>query len=169
MPWTASVTNAIARSDDPGAASVAVHFSDGTNDYTLGASVRSQAELDAWVLSKIAQFTAIETLVGTLPPGTPLNTTPLTPPDPPADPNAGLAQLTIGGLLSLLSEQSIARLNTVAGALDALRRDVLSQDRPSITHWIAMFAARPTGDNTSVGIITQAEGGALISALAAKA
>lgn len=88
---------------------------------------------------------------------------------PPPNPNEGLAQLSIAGLLGLLSEKSVARLCGLSGALDALRRDVQMQDRPAIAHWIAIFAARPTGDGESEGIITREEAALCLSSLEAKA
>lgn len=164
MPWSANVVLSAPRPSDPGVADVAVTFTNGDVVHTIGTGVRSQAELDAWILNQTRQYAAVEDLVASLTPGLALNTTPPKPQDPPVDPNAGLAELTIAGFLSLLSSESVGKLrDRMAGAIDPLRRDIVNQDRPAVMHWIALSAA---GTDP---IITPEEAAALVGYLQTKA
>lgn len=164
MTWTATKQSVTRTPGDLLRVRVTVAYANEKDSAIVYHDVTSDVQLQATVTARLAQYEQADALLALLaadPTGV------ITPTPPPIDPNAGLATLTVAGLLSELTEPSRARLVSAAGAFDALRRDVENQDRPAITNWIALFAAQPAPGTD--GVITQAEASALLKALAATA
>jgi|SRR6185437_4632837 len=166
MTWTAEAISTMRAPSDKRRVRVMVQYTNGTDSESRAHDVGSATELQAVVGQQIAQYEAADAFLANPPSGA--ITIPAAP-DATSDPNAGLAPLTIEGLLGILSTESRSRLAVNPNA-DAIRRDVLAQDRPSLAHWIAILAASPdTSNPDAVGVITTAEATMLTEALSAPA
>jgi len=165
MTWTATVATVSRAPSDKRRVRVIVSYTNDADAESRAHDVGSTDELQSVVAQQLAQYEAADALLAN-PPSGPI-TIPAAP-DAASDPNAGLAPLTIEGLLGILSTESRAKLAVNPNA-DAIRRDVLAQDRASLGHWIAILAASPdTSNPDAVGVITTAEATMLTVALSAR-
>ena len=164
--WTAEKVSVDRCPTDKRLARVFIRYSDGVERETQAHDVRTEPQLDAEIAAQLAQYNATNDFIVAFAPGP---WVPPLPPPPPEDPNAGLAPLSVEGLLGLLSEPSRARLDKHPSQ-EGIRRDVLNQDRDALRHRIALLVAREDPeDPTSVGTITQAEAATLLAALEQRA
>lgn len=141
---------------------VAVTYTNGVDVDTQNHDVSSLDELERIIEANLSQYEVVDTILAEPPSGDFARPQPPEEPPPVVDPNAGLIEMEVGEMLTLLSEPSQARLRD-NGNLAVIERAVLIQNRQSVRNLAVLMAARHEPDEpTSIGLITAEECAAII-------